>query len=144
MLSDRLCEHQLLIRHLAALQTRCTDTVSALQAQVAALDADNRAQRERLWAQQVRLVLQTTLLSWVGEAAGTQAQPLAMTPQHAARLVHRVICRTGCLSQGSAWREGHHCRRTGQPCDAGEAGAETRAGSGITGKTPAEHADSSP
>lgn len=105
-------EHQALVRHLARVQQRMTALVRTHQQQLSHW-------QDLLMRQSIRLLLARTQLAWL-----TPSQPL---PSPSARSdgvqsaiaraqAEALICRSGCTSQADHWREGPHCKRTGNAC----------------------------
>ena len=108
-------EHLLLVRRLAQLQCQ----VSAL---VLTHHVQWRHWQAQLMRQSVRLLLARTQVAW-GLVPGAEAIMSGdmSTPDTAALAPYAdqadaLICRTGCQMDDDHWREGEHCRRTGQGC----------------------------
>lgn len=78
--------------------------------------------QDQLLRQSAQLLVARARSDW-GLVPGEVARPLPQGPQPApwaAKYMpqaHALICRTGCAMDGSHWRMGDQCRRTGQACD---------------------------
>lgn len=96
MKTQRLDEHRILIRHLAALQARCTDTLAERDARIAALEAElMRAHGER--------IRRDTLLAWQAEALAQarQATPELGARRALAKQVRQLEARVATLSRAA-------------------------------------------
>ena len=110
-------EHQLLIRRVAALQSRVTDLLRVHQAAQRALEAEivrMRAQAvvnrtQRLWGlpEQPRQRREPS-----GTAVGTHAPGV-----RAEQAADSVLCQTGCVGHAHAWLQADGgCSRTSRAC----------------------------
>ena len=107
---DVVREHLLLIRTLAALQTRMSVIVHEHCGQLNCLQSEIM----RLRAQ---LILRDTAVAFSGSMSEmpllADAEPGLQ--EHAAA-ADRVICQTACIGHDAYWREGDQCRRTRRMC----------------------------
>ena len=123
-----IAEHAVLARALGTAQRRFTAEAAAAEARIAALQrelAQMRSERTQMLALLGRLAQALPAAPRRRGGRTPDAEPVAT---HAAWVeADRLICQTGCRSDGAPWRVEDRCRRSGVRCVFGSATAPATA-----------------